>query len=566
MAAKEVGRNHVGDGGGGADGRTKNTFGVEDLNEVFENVEELGAGVKLFSRCVLKKTMRNKKKKEQQQQQQLNDDQTLIGDGERESGDRRCGNPAPCEQKTKKKKKREEDDILDNDVTGSPSPSPSLRSKKVAEEDSTRSKVSFEQLGLSEWLLSSCREMGIIRPTQVQEACIPHILKGEDVIGNAETGSGKTAAFALPILQRLAEDPYGICALVLTPTRELAFQIADQFRVLGAGQHLRDAVVVGGVDLINQALLLARRPHVVIATPGRLKDHLENDPSVPGLFNRLKFLVLDEADQLLDAGFEVELRAILQCLPPKRQTLLFSATMTGTLKKLREMSMHKAFYFEVYKGLQTVGSLKQQYIFIPDKVKEVYLCYLMETLEEMNVRSLIVFASSCRTCQTLQHLLQELDIPSTCLHSMKPQPQRLAALNKFKSGVVPILIATDVASRGLDIPTVDLVVNFDMPQLPRNYVHRVGRTARAGRAGRAVSLITQYDVELVHKIEELIGQQLEELPLEEDVVLKRITDVYNAKRVATLKIAESGFEEQVEARLKTKRKRKREQAQDGGGG
>lgn len=375
-----------------------------------------------------------------------------------------------------------------------------------------------------------------------------------DVLGLAQTGSGKTAAFALPVLQLLAHSLYGVFALVLTPTRELAFQLSDQFKALGSGIHLRCAVVVGGLDMIEQAKALMQRPHVVIATPGRLAAHIANDDGIAAAFKSVKFLILDEADRIVDVGFEEELRTVLQILPSQRQTLLFSATMTPELKALHELSGEKAYFFEAYQGLRTVEELEQQYIFTPSNVKDVYLSHILFNLEEKNIRSSIIFASSCRTCHLLSLMLDELGMKTIALHSMKSQHQRLAALNRFKSGQVPVLIATDVASRGLDIPTVDLVVNYDIPRFARDYVHRVGRTARAGRGGLGITLVTQYDVELVHGIEELIGKQLVEYEVEEDDVLQGITKVFKAKRVACQRMQESGFEDLLKDRKNMKMK------------
>eukprot|EP00249_Psilotum_nudum_P020054 c27539_g1_i1 orf=487-1929(-) len=414
--------------------------------------------------------------------------------------------------------------------------------------------LGFSNLGLSEWLLKTCEELGMKRPTPVQYNCVPQILMGKDVLGIAQTGSGKTAAFALPILQTLAANLYGVFALVLTPTRELAFQLSDQFKALGSGLHLRCAVVVGGLDMIEQARLLMQRPHVVVATPGRITDLLSNDPDIVTVFQRLKFLVLDEADRVLDVSFEDELRTILFNLPSERQTLLFSATMTAELKALHKLSGDKAFIFEAYEGLKTVDQLQQQYIFVPANVKDVYLAHVMSSMEERNICSAIIFASTCRTCHLLILMLEELGIGGVALHSLKTQQQRLSALNCFKSGQAHVLIATDVASRGLDIPTVDLVVNYDIPRFARDYIHRVGRTARAGRGGCAVSLVTQFDVELVHNIEALIGTQLEEYEVDEDDVLQHITKVYKAKRIAGQKMEDSGFEQMAKSRKEMKMK------------
>ncbi|KAM7506877.1 hypothetical protein LguiA_017330 [Lonicera macranthoides] len=438
--------------------------------------------------------------------------------------------------------------------------------------------LSFSNLGLAEWAVQTCNELGMKKPTPVQHHCIPRILAGEDVLGLAQTGSGKTAAFALPILDRLAEDPYGVFALVITPTRELAYQLAEQFRALGSCLNLRCAVVVGGMDMLNQTQTLMQRPHVVIATPGRIKVLMDQNPDIPSVFSKTKFLVLDEADRVLDVGFEEELRSVFQCLPKNRQTLLFSATMTSDLKTLLELSANKAYFYEAYEGFRTVDSLKQQYIFIPENVKDVYLLYVLSKMEDIGVRSAIIFVSTCRSCHLLSLLLEELDVEVAALHSYKSQSLRLAALHRFKSGKVPTLLATDVASRGLDIPTVDLVINYDIPRLyfftdlcfmtlckfvtycfskiqlvnhcryPRDYVHRVGRTARAGRGGLAT------DIHLIHEIEADLGKQMDKFECKENEVLADITKVYKAKRVAKMKMMDDGFDEKAKERKKQKLK------------
>ncbi|KAL8461873.1 hypothetical protein ACS0TY_033095 [Phlomoides rotata] len=433
-------------------------------------------------------------------------------------------------------------------------PPPSSAAPKVLEQElnpnPTPAHVTFSDLGLSQWAVDTCKELGMKRPTPVQYHCIPKILAGQDVMGLAETGSGKTAAFALPILHRLAENPFGVFALVVTPTRELAYQLAEQFRALGSGLGLRCSVIVGGMDMINQAQSLTQRPHVVITTPGRIKVLIEQNPDdIPAVFSNTKFLVLDEADRVLGVNFEDELRVIFQCLPKKRQTLLFTATMTSNLKTLLELSANKAYFYEPYDGFKTVESLKQQYLFIPKNVKDVYLLHILNKREEIGVRSAIIFVSTCRSCELLSLLLEQLDLEVAALHSFKSQSLRLSALHKFKSGQVPVLISTDVANRGLDIPTVDLVLNYDIPRYSEDYVHRVGRTARAGRGGLALSFITQNDVDLVHEIEAFTGKKMDKFECNEKEVLDdNITRVYKARRVATMKMMDDGFDERAKAR------------------
>ncbi|KAG4950490.1 DEAD-box ATP-dependent RNA helicase 36 [Glycine soja] len=412
----------------------------------------------------------------------------------------------------------------------------------------------FGDLGLAEWAVKTCRELGMRRPRGVQRRCIPRVLEGRHVLGVDETGSGKTAAFALPILHRLAEHPFGVFALVVTPTRELAFQLAEQFRALGSAVHLRITVVVGGMDMLRQAKELAARPHLVIATPGRIHALLRNNPDIPPVFSRTKFLVLDEADRVLDVGFQEELRFIFQCLPENRQNLFFSATTTSNLQKLRGRYQDKMYVYEAYEGFKTVETLKQQAIFIPKKVKDVYLMHILDKMEDMGIRSAIVFISTCRDCHRLSLMLEVLDQEAAALYSFKSQAQRLEALHQFKSGKVSILLATDVASRGLDIRTVDLVINYDVPRFPRDYIHRVGRTARAGRGGLALSLVTQNDVDLIHEIEALIEKQLEMIEYKENDALSLMKKVFSAKNVAEMKMIDDGFEEKAKERKKQKLK------------
>ncbi|CAI9620136.1 unnamed protein product, partial [Staurois parvus] len=324
----------------------------------------------------------------------------------------------------------------------------------------------FAKLGLSSWLIEQCRQVGICKPNAVQENCIPPILDGRDCMGCAKTGSGKTAAFVLPILQKLSEDPFGIFCLVLTPTRELAYQIAEQFRVLGKPLGLKDCIIVGGMDMVAQALELARKPHVVIATPGRLADHIRSSNTFS--IKKIRFLVLDEADRLLEQGctdFTQDLQVILGAVPAQRQTLLFSATLTDTLQELKSVAMNKPFFWESTSEVRTVEQLDQRYILVPEKVKDAYLVHLIQKFQDEHEDwSIIIFTNTCKNCQILNMMLREFNFPSVALHSMMKQKQRFAALAKFKSSVFRILIATDVASRGLDIPHCP---SSDQPQHTR---------------------------------------------------------------------------------------------------
>ncbi|XP_022108140.1 probable ATP-dependent RNA helicase DDX49 [Acanthaster planci] len=404
-------------------------------------------------------------------------------------------------------------------------------------------RCSFAGLGLHDWLSEQCRSMGLTQPTPIQQYCIPPILRGHDCIGCAKTGSGKTAAFALPILQKLSEDPYGIFCLVLTPTRELAFQIGDQFRVLGKPIGVRDSVIVGGFDMIRQGLELSKKPHVVISTPGRLADHIKSTDTCD--LRKIKFLVLDEADRLLEGNFGPDLEVIFDAIPTVRQTLLFSATITDTMKELQKVSMSKPFFWMSKAPVVTVEQLDQRYCITPAQVKDAYLMHIVHQFcSEDEKRSVMIFTSTCKYCHMLAIMLREMGLPCVSLHSLVKQRTRLAALAMFKSNQVRVLVATDVASRGLDIPTVQLVINHNIPASPKDYVHRVGRTARAGRGGMAISLVTQFDVQLIKAIEKLINTKLTEFKVDEKKnVLPILNEVALAKRQAEMKLEELDFGE-----------------------
>ncbi|KAL1530794.1 hypothetical protein AB1Y20_001690 [Prymnesium parvum] len=417
-----------------------------------------------------------------------------------------------------------------------PAPSP----EPVDAESRQEAEVSFEQLGLNESLCKACANMGFKHPSAIQREALPWGLQGRDIIGLAETGSGKTAAFALPILHKLMEKPQPLFALVVSPTRELAFQIGEQFEALGSLIGVKCAVAVGGVDMVQQAIMLAKKPHVVVGTPGRLVDHLQNTKgfSVRGL----KFLVLDEADKLLNMDFEKELDIILQASPKERNTYLFSATMTSKVKKLKRACLSNPVKVEVSSKYATVKQLIQQYMFVPAKHKDCYLTYVCN---ELAGHSAIIFAATCATVQRIALMLRSLGFPAIPLHGQLSQAKRLASLNKFKAGERSILIATDVASRGLDIPSVDLVINYELPANSKDYIHRVGRTARAGRAGRAVTIVSQYDVELYQRIEHMLGQKLDEFPAPQDEVLLLMQRVGEAQRLAAMDMREKESKKRV---------------------
>ncbi|KAL6064502.1 ribosomal RNA processing protein [Balamuthia mandrillaris] len=400
----------------------------------------------------------------------------------------------------------------------------------------TSSATTFEELGVDEQLCEACRLLGWTKPTQIQCEAIPQALQGRDVIGLAQTGSGKTAAFSLPILQALLNRPQGLFALILAPTRELALQISEQVEALGSTIGVKCATIVGGVDVMDQAIALSKKPHVVCATPGRLVFHLQNTKGFD--LKRLKVLVLDEADRLLNMDYEEEINTILQNIPRERNTFLFSATMTNKVEKLQRASLRNPVKVSVSDKYQTVKTLVQNYIFIPEKYKDCYLTFL---LNEFTGNSIIVFVATCNAAQRLALLLRNLGFPALPIHGKMDQSKRVGALNTFKAGTRNILIATDVASRGLDIPSVDLIINYDIPLNSKDYIHRVGRTARANRAGRAIAMVTQYDVEYFQRIEKLINLKLDLFPLETEEVLLLEQRVLEAQRFASMELREMGW-------------------------
>uniref|UniRef100_A0A7S3GEV4 ATP-dependent RNA helicase n=1 Tax=Palpitomonas bilix TaxID=652834 RepID=A0A7S3GEV4_9EUKA len=426
-------------------------------------------------------------------------------------------------------------------------------------DESDEAADSFEELGLAPWIIDALKEIELTKPTLVQSKCIPPTLEGRSVLASSPTGSGKTLSFALPILSHLSKDPFGIFALVLTPSRELAIQINEQFEAVGAAMNLRHEVVIGGVDIVKQAMKLAARPHVVVATPGRLCDFIkESIGNERELFSRVKYLVLDEADRLLEPGFAAELGPIVEALPEKRITLAYSATITPQLEKMKEMGKNPPFYFNSTPMLYTTPkSLREEMIVCPAKVKDLYLVHtlvseaddLIESEDKMN-GGLIIFTSKCFTAALLCLMLRKLEFNTVVLHSYLSQRDRIINLNKFRGKKADILVATDVASRGLDIPTVRLVVNYDMPRWPKDYVHRVGRTARAGRDGRAISLVTQYDVELVKEVEAITEKKLQELEVEEKMVLTLFNKITKAKQASKIELIDSGLDEKIAERKK----------------
>ncbi|KAG7807591.1 hypothetical protein KL921_004349 [Ogataea angusta] len=423
----------------------------------------------------------------------------------------------------------------------------------------------FASLGLPRWLVESLQAMKITRPTNIQAACIPEILKGRDCIGGAKTGSGKTIAFGAPMLAKWSQDPSGIFGVVLTPTRELAMQIADQFAALGATVNLKVRLIIGGESMTDQVAMIKENPHFIIATPGRLAHIImENEDECRGL-RRVKYLVLDEADRLLTDSFTDHLQTCFEALPNpnKRQTLLFTATVTDSVRALKDRPVapgKQPVFLHELDNVDTVkipSTLRLLYVLAPVVVKESMLHNIL-TNEDYKDSTAIVFVNRSETAEILRRLLRHLEVTTTSLHSEMPQSERTNSLHRFRAGAARVLVATDLASRGLDIPSVELVINFDIPRDPDDYVHRVGRTARAGRKGDAISMVTPNDLSRILAIEDRVGVKMEELALSDNKVIKQsLKAVSKAKIEARMDMEREGFGERRKRRKERDGKTKR---------
>eukprot|EP01054_Gregarina_sp_Poly1_P000682 Gregarina_sp_Poly_1__681@NODE_1162_length_4890_cov_49_798673_g797_i0_p2_GENE_NODE_1162_length_4890_cov_49_798673_g797_i0NODE_1162_length_4890_cov_49_798673_g797_i0_p2_ORF_typecomplete_len530_score98_35DEAD/PF00270_29/3_3e51DEAD/PF00270_29/21Helicase_C/PF00271_31/1_5e03Helicase_C/PF00271_31/1_7e03Helicase_C/PF00271_31/9_6e30ERCC3_RAD25_C/PF16203_5/8_7e13ResIII/PF04851_15/3_3e10SNF2_N/PF00176_23/0_0047Flavi_DEAD/PF07652_14/0_013AAA_19/PF13245_6/1_2e03AAA_19/PF13245_6/0_15CMS1/PF14617_6/8_2e03CMS1/ len=403
---------------------------------------------------------------------------------------------------------------------------------------------SFVDLGLAPELVQICDQLKWQAPTPIQIAAIPAVLAGRDVIGLAETGSGKTGAFVLPILHSmLTKSAHPMYAAVVSPTRELCSQIAGQFDVFGRGLLLKVVTLVGGLSTVEQAKALARLPHVVVATPGRLIDHLENTKGFS--LSDLEFFVMDEADRLLTLDFEEELKKIIRHCPARRQTLLFSATMSSRVSKLEKLSLQKPVKVGVSEKTDTAPNLKQYMVLVPLNDKFAYLAAWLRKFEGYRT---IVFCNTCKMAVVMAAFLRRLNFSVAALTGDMKQAIRLGALNRFKRRDCKVLLTTEVGSRGLDLPEVRFVVNFDVPMTYKDYIHRVGRTARAGQSGQSFTLVTQYEAERFLTIERKIGVRCEKW----DEIGAEIYRNYDLPSLR--KSAEQEFEEAKKKKIFKKKK------------
>jgi superfamily II DNA/RNA helicase len=380
------------------------------------------------------------------------------------------------------------------------------------------SSLKFSSVGLAPVLQSAVAAQGYTTMTPIQAKAIPIVLAGRDVMGAAQTGTGKTAAFSLPLLHKMLPHEnasmsparHPVRALVIAPTRELADQVADNIKGYAAHSKLRVAVVFGGIDMKPQTLELKQGVEVLVATPGRLLDHIEAKNCV---LNQVEYVVLDEADRMLDIGFLPDLQRILSYLPKQRQTLLFSATFSPEIRRLAESYLQDPILVEVARPNATASNIEQHFYSVSsdDKRRAV-----LKLLKERSITQALVFVNSKIGCARLARSFERDGLRTNALHGDKSQDERLKALEAFKKGEVDVLVATDVAARGLDIVDLPAVFNFDVPFNAEDYVHRIGRTARAGASGLAITLVAREDGRLVADIEKLLGRKIEIEPFEFD--------------------------------------------------
>jgi ATP-dependent RNA helicase RhlE len=367
--------------------------------------------------------------------------------------------------------------------------------------------TSFTELGLSEPLCRALASEGYQTPTPIQAQAIPLLLQGSDLLGIAQTGTGKTAAFALPILQRLSaahhtRQPKSVRALILAPTRELAVQIGESFATYGRNMHFKHAVILGGVSQNAQVKALMKGVDVLVATPGRLLD-LAKQHAVH--LDKVELFVLDEADRMLDMGFIRDIRRIAALVPKKRQTLLFSATMPADVAELAASLLHNPSRVEVTPQKVTVDLIEQRVMFSDSDGKRRLL---LDLLADKALERVIVFTRTKHRANRISDILDQAGVSSDALHGNKSQNARQRALERFRRGEARVLVATDIAARGIDIDGITHVINFELPNEPESYVHRIGRTARAGATGIAISLCDATEMGFLRDIEKLTRKQL----------------------------------------------------------
>ncbi|KAI5180068.1 ATP-dependent RNA helicase DDX47/RRP3 [Nematocida sp. AWRm80] len=398
----------------------------------------------------------------------------------------------------------------------------------------------FADYGLDEGLVEACTAMGLDTPTPIQASILDNLNTKADIVAVSNTGTGKTLGYALPILHRLLQADKYFYGLILLPTRELSQQVHEVFSALGKEIGLRTTLLIGGIDLLVQGKSLAARPHIIIGTPGRVAYHFSNTKGIK--LDSFRYIVLDECDKLLDGDFEGEVKEILGMTSKKRNIFLFTATITKRVASLKDRLLKNPLMIETTQSETISKDLVQNYIFLPHKYKEVYLYQIVRSL---GVSKAVVFVSTCLTAERLERLLLHMSESVCCIHGSKPQSERTAIIEGFRTGSKNILIATDVVARGIDIPSIKLVLNYDLPDSVKDYIHRVGRTARAGQTGRTISFVSQYDIEDFQKLEQKIKVTMDEYKIDKAVIQSEIDNIESAKKESNAQIREEGVGKRI---------------------
>ncbi len=367
--------------------------------------------------------------------------------------------------------------------------------------------TTFNEMGLSESLTKAISNMGFEEATPIQASTIPAVLKGKDIIGQAQTGTGKTAAFGIPLIEKINVSEGSISALVVTPTRELAVQVAEELNKIGQFKGIRALPIYGGQDINRQMRSLRNRPHIIVGTPGRLMDHMRRKTV---RLDQVIMAILDEADEMLNMGFIDDIREILKDLPGERQTLLFSATMPRQIQDLAQTFMKNPEIISVKSKEMTVPNMDQHYIEVQERQKFDVLCRLLD-IQSPDLA--IIFGRTKKRVDELHEALNKRGYSAEGIHGDLTQAKRDSVMRKFKEGITEILVATDVAARGLDISGVTHVYNFDIPQDPESYVHRIGRTGRAGKHGLATTFVTPREIGHLKLIQRLTKREIDRKPV-----------------------------------------------------
>ncbi|CVK20327.1 DEAD/DEAH box helicase [Sporomusa sphaeroides] len=365
----------------------------------------------------------------------------------------------------------------------------------------------FKELGISDTIIRALSDMGFEEPTPIQAQAIPTLLSGKDLVGQAQTGTGKTAAFGIPLLENIKTASGAIYGIILAPTRELAIQVAEEMNKLGQFSNINTLPIYGGQDIQRQIKALQRKPQIIVATPGRLMDHMERRTIK---LTDVRMVVLDEADEMLNMGFIEDIEKILSATPDSRQTLLFSATMPRQIQNLAQKFLKEPALISVKAKEVTVPLIEQYYMELQDRQKFDVLCRLLDI---QSPELAIVFGRTKRRVDELFEALKKRGYSAEGIHGDLTQPKRDAVIRQFREGTIDILVATDVAARGLDVSGVTHVYNFDIPQDPESYVHRVGRTGRAGQTGSAMTFVIPRELEHLRSIERLTKRKIVRMPV-----------------------------------------------------